>query len=115
MIPPIKPKVSFEQFSKLDLRVATVLESERIPKTDKLIKVLISDGESKRTVISGIAPHYEPKDLIGKKVILLANLEPRRMRNIESNGMLLLAENSDSKPIFISPKGKDAKDGQPIG
>lgn len=115
LIPPIKPKVSFEQFSKLDLRIATVLESERIPKTDKLIKVLISDGESKRTVISGIAPHYEPKDLIGKKVFLLANLDPRRMRNIESNGMLLLAENSDSKPIFISPKGKDAKDGQPIG
>ena len=113
--PPKKQDVSFGTFSSLDLRVSTILSAKRVPKTDKLIKVLINDGESVRTVISGIFPHYQPEELVGKRVILLANLAPRKMRGIESRGMLLLAEDEKGKPIFIQPEGSETVDGQPIG
>ena len=113
--PPKKPEVSFEDFSALDMRVAKILEAEKVPKTDKLIKVSLNDGDGIRTVVSGIFPHYRPEELVGKKVILLANLVPRKLRGIQSNGMLMLAENHEGSPIFIKPESSDSFDGQQIG
>ncbi|MCY4215761.1 MAG: methionine--tRNA ligase [Flavobacteriaceae bacterium] len=113
--PPKKPDVSYEDFSALDLRVATILEAEKVPKTDKLIKVCLSDGDQTRTVVSGIFPHYQPEELLGKQVILLANLKPRKLRGIQSHGMLLLAEDEKGIPIFIRPESSDSISGQKIG
>ncbi len=113
--PSKKPEVSFEDFSALDLRVATILEAEKVPKTDKLMKISLNDGTTTRTVVSGISPHYQPKELIGKQVILLANLESKKLRGIQSHGMLLMAENEKGIPIFIRPESSNSISGQKIG
>lgn len=89
----IKPDIAFEDFEKLDLRVGTVLSCERVPKADKLLKFRIADGLEERTIVSGIAKHYAPEDLVGKQVCFIANLPPRKLRGIESQGMILSAEN----------------------
>ncbi|MBP3360546.1 MAG: methionine--tRNA ligase [Clostridia bacterium] len=91
-IAPFKPAVSFEDFEKLDIRVGKVLECERVPKSDKLLKFLIEVGNNKRQIVSGIAKYYKPKALIGKNVIFIANLKPRRIMGIDSFGMILSAE-----------------------
>ena len=100
---PIKPSIQFPDFEKVDIRVGTVLECIKVPKADKLLQFLIDDGISKRTIISGIAQWYKPEDLIGKQVCFIANLEPRKLRGIESCGMLLSAENSDGSLSLIQP------------
>lgn len=87
----IKAPIAFEDFEKLDLRVGTVLECERVPKADKLLKFRLADGLKDRTIVSGIAKHYAPEELIGKQVIFIANLPPRKLRGIESEGMILSA------------------------
>ena len=110
-----KPDVPYEDFSALDLRVATILEAEKVPKTDKLIKVCLDDGDQTRIVVSGISPHYQTEELVGKQVILLANLESRKLRGVQSRGMLLLAENKKGVPIFIQPENSDSINGQKIG
>lgn len=102
-IAPQKEEISFEDFVKLDLRVGTVLHAERVPKTDKLMKIELDMGFEKRTVVSGIAKHYEAEDIIGKQVTVVANLAPRKMRGIESKGMILMAEDADGKLVFVSP------------
>ncbi len=88
---PQKETISFEDFAKLDLRVGTVLEAERVPKTDKLMKLLVDTGIDKRTIVSGIAEHFSAEELVGKRVTVLVNLSPRKMKGIESQGMLLFA------------------------
>ncbi len=100
---PIKPSIQFPDFEKVDIRVGTVLECIKVPKADKLLQFLIEDGISKRTIISGIAQWYKPEDLVGKQVCFIANLEPRKLRGIESCGMLLSAENSDGSLSLIQP------------
>ncbi len=100
---PIKPSIQFPDFEKVDIRVGTVLECIKVPKADKLLQFLIDDGISKRTIISGIAQWYKPEDLVGKQVCFIANLEPRKLRGIESCGMLLSAENSDGSLSLIQP------------
>lgn len=100
---PQKANVAFDDFTKIDLRVGTVLECAKVPKTDKLLQFLIDDGISKRTIISGIAAWYNPEDLVGKQVCFIANLEPRKLKGIESQGMLLSAENSDGSLSLIQP------------
>ncbi len=102
-VAPQKEEISFEDFVKLDLRVGTVLHAERVPKTDKLMKIELDMGFEKRTVVSGIAKHYEAEDIIGKQVTVVANLAPRKMRGIESKGMILMAEDADGKLVFVSP------------
>ena len=100
---PIKPSIQFPDFEKVDIRVGTVLECIKVPKADKLLQFLIDDGISTRTIISGIAQWYKPEDLVGKQVCFIANLEPRKLRGIESCGMLLSAENCDGSLSLIQP------------
>jgi methionyl-tRNA synthetase len=90
----------------MDIRVGTVLEAERVPKTQKLMKLLIDTGIDKRTVVSGIAEHFTPEEVINRQVSILVNLEPRKIKGIESHGMILMAEDSDGKLRFIIPSDK---------
>lgn len=103
--PAAEPKatIEFEDFAKLDLRVGTILEAEKVAKADKLLKLLVDIGTEKRTVVSGIALHFTPEEVIGKQVTLVANLAPRKMRGIESQGMILMAENAAGKLVFVNP------------
>ncbi|MEP7169730.1 MAG: methionine--tRNA ligase [Bacteroidota bacterium] len=99
----IKSETSFDEFSKMDLRIATILEAERVPKTDKLLKLKIDLGFEQRTIVSGIAHCYEPEKIIGQQVTIIANLAPRKIKGIESKGMILMAEDSDGKLKFVMP------------
>jgi methionyl-tRNA synthetase len=99
------PLLSFEDFSKADLRVGTVLSAVPVPKTDKLLELLVDIGHEKRTIVSGIAAHYTPDNIIGKQVLVITNLAPRKIRGIESKGMLLMAENSEKLSI-LSPENR---------
>ncbi len=100
---PAKDDISFEEFEKLDIRTGTILEAEKVPKTKKLLKLIIDTGIENRTVVSGIAENYKPEDIIGKQVTILVNLAPRKIRGINSQGMILMAENSEGELVFISP------------
>lgn len=101
---PQKDTVAFEDFMKMDVRIGEILEAEKVPKADKLLKLLVDTGLDKRTVVSGIAEHYKPKDVIGRKVSILMNLAPRKIRGVESQGMILMAENAEGKLSFVSPE-----------
>jgi methionyl-tRNA synthetase len=97
--------ITFDDFAKLDLRVGTITAAEKVPKADKLMKLTIDLGEaSPRTVVSGIAMHYAPEELPGRQVVLVANLEPRKMRGVESQGMVLMAEDTNGKLVFVQPR-----------
>jgi len=100
---PIKPNITFEDFSKIDVRIATIAAAEKVEKADKLLKLTLNTGLGTRTVVSGIALDFKPEDIIGKQVCLLANLEPRKLRGIESEGMILMTENEEGKLVFVSP------------
>jgi methionyl-tRNA synthetase len=101
---PIKETIPFEIFEKLDIRVGTVLECEKVPKSDKLLRFVLDDGSETRTILAGVAKWYpHPEKLIGKQVCFIANLEPKKMRGIMSEGMILLAENADGSLVFIEP------------
>ena len=103
-VAPQKEECSFEDFDKMDIRTATVLEAERVPKTDKLLKLTIDTGIDKRTIVSGIAEYYAPEDMLGKQICILANLKPRMIRGIESKGMILMARQGDGTMRFITPQ-----------
>ncbi|MBV9961313.1 MAG: methionine--tRNA ligase [Parafilimonas sp.] len=98
-----KPQIQYDDFAKLDLRVGKILSAEKVEKADKLLKLEIDLGFEKRTIVSGIALHFKPEDIVGKQVVVVANLAPRKMRGIESNGMILMAENAAGKLIFVNP------------
>ncbi|MBR1769761.1 MAG: methionine--tRNA ligase [Bacteroidales bacterium] len=100
---PQKENVSFDDFSKMDIRVGTILEAEKVAKTKKLLKLTIDTGIDKRTIVSGIAEYYKPEDIIGKQVSVLVNLAPKNLKGIESQGMILMAENPDGELAFVSP------------
>ncbi len=100
---PLKKEINFDDFVKMDLRTATVLSAEKVPKTDKLLKLDLDLGFETRTVVSGIAQHYSPDDVVGRQVVLLANLAPRKIRGVESKGMILMAEDSSGKLGLLSP------------
>ena len=101
---PIKETIEFDTFEKLDIRVATVIECEKVPKTDKLLRFLLDDGLKQRTILSGIATYYpNPAELVGKQVCFIANLAPRKMRGILSEGMILSAENTDGSLVLVEP------------
>ena len=103
-VAPQKPECTFEDFEKMDIRTATVLEAERVPKTDKLLKLTIDTGIDKRTIVSGIAEYYTPEQMLGRQICILANLQPRKIRGIESKGMILMARQGDGKMRFITPE-----------
>ena len=102
-VAPQKAEVSFESFDAMDIRTATVLEAERVPKTDKLLKLTIDTGIDKRVIVSGIAEYYTPEQMVGKQICILANLAPRTIRGIESKGMILMARQGDGTMRFITP------------
>lgn len=110
---PQKEPVAFETFGQMDIRVATILEAEAVPKTKKLLKLLLDTGMDKRTVVSGIAEHYQPDQIIGQQVLLLANLEPREIKSITSQGMVLMAQDADGKLVFAQPQ-KAVKPGSQV-
>jgi len=101
-----KDFVSYDDFTKMDIRVGTILEAEKVPKTKKLLKLTIDTGIDRRIVVSGIAEFFEPQDIVGKQVNILVNLEPREIKGIQSQGMILLAEDEDGKLTFVIPETK---------
>jgi methionyl-tRNA synthetase len=109
----LKPDITYEDFEKLDLRVGRVLEAEKVPKADKLLKLIVDLGFEKRTILSGIAEYYKPEELVGKLVTVVANLAPRKIRGIESQGMLLMAGNDFGKLYSVGPE-KDIEVGSVV-
>jgi methionyl-tRNA synthetase len=103
---PGKEPVTFDDFSRIDIRTATILEAEKVPKTTKLLRLKIDTGIDTRVIVSGIAEYYDPKDIIGKQISIVANLEPRKIKGIESKGMILMAEDKDGKLVIVSPANK---------
>ena len=101
---PVKPGIIFDDFSKIDLKVGTILSAEKVEKADKLLKLEIDLGFETRTIVSGIALHFKPEEIINKQVVVVANLAPRKMKGIESNGMILMAEDKEGKLHFVSPE-----------
>ena len=107
-----KENIAFDAFSKLDIRTATILEAKRVPKTDKLIQLTVETGLDKRTIVSGIAQHFETGDLIGQKVSVVLNLEPRKLRGVLSEGMILMAETPEGKLSFV--RSQESENGEEI-
>jgi methionyl-tRNA synthetase len=104
MKPEQKPVIQFDDFAKIDLTTGTIIAAEKVEKADKLLKLQVDLGFETRTIVSGIALHYQPEDIIGKQVTVVTNLAPRKMRGIESNGMILMAEDQSGKLHFINPE-----------
>jgi methionyl-tRNA synthetase len=100
---PGKEPVNFDEFSRIDIRTATILEAEKVPKTTKLLKLRIDTGLDIRTIVSGIAEYYDPETIIGRQISIVANLEPRKIKGIESKGMILMAEDKDGKLVMVAP------------
>jgi methionyl-tRNA synthetase len=100
--PVIKSTIQYDDFAKLDLKTGTILSAEKIKKADKLLKLEVDLGFEKRTIVSGIALHFNPEEIVGKQVVVVANLAPRKMMGIESNGMILMAEDKDGKLHFVN-------------
>lgn len=113
-VKPAKPETSFDDFSKMDIRTGTIIAAEVVPKTDKLLKLTIDTGLDKRIVVSGIAAYYKPDAIIGQKVCLLANLAPRKIKGIESQGMILMAENPNGELSFVTPISSDQVNGSEV-
>lgn len=103
---PQKENIVFEDFAKMDIRTGTIIEAEKVAKTKKLLKLTIDTGIDKRTIVSGIAEYFEAKDIIGQQVSVLVNLAPKDLKGIESQGMILMAEDADGKLVFVSPTQK---------
>lgn len=101
--PPQKESIAYDDFAKMDLRTGTIIAAEAMPKAKKLLKLTVDTGLDQRTVVSGIAEHYQPENIIGQKVVMLINLLPRELRGVSSQGMILMAENSAGKLCFVSP------------
>lgn len=101
---PVKENINFDDFMKMDIRIGTITEAEKVAKTKKLLKITVDTGVDTRTVVSGIAEHYKPEEIIGKQVSVLMNLEPRKLKGIESQGMILMAEDADGKLAFVLPE-----------
>ncbi|HEY1019556.1 MAG TPA: methionine--tRNA ligase [Sediminibacterium sp.] len=101
---PVKPEIVFDDFAKIDLKVGKIVSAEKVEKADKLLKLSVDLGFETRTIVSGIALHFAPEDIVGKQVTVVTNLAPRKMRGIESNGMILMAEDANGKLHFINPE-----------
>ncbi len=113
-VDPEKETITFEDFSKLDLRVGTILEAEKMPKANKLLVLKVDTGIDVRTIVSGIAESFKPEDIIGRKVTVLVNLAPRKLRGVESQGMILMTENPEGKLVFVNPDDASVANGLQI-
>ena len=100
---PVKDEIQFEDFSKIDIRIGTITAAEKVEKADRLLALTVDLGFEVRTIVSGIAEHFSPMEVVGKQVQVLVNLAPRKMRGIESQGMILFAEDLEGKLHFVSP------------
>ena len=98
----VKPEIQFDDFAKIDLKTGTIIAAQKVEKADKLLQLEVDLGTEKRTIVSGIALHHQPENIIGQKVVVVTNLAPRKMRGIESNGMILMAEDNDGKLVFVN-------------
>ncbi|MDM1396727.1 methionine--tRNA ligase [Myroides odoratimimus] len=114
VVEPQKETATYEDFAKLDLRVGTIVEAEKMPKANKLLVLKVDTGMDVRTIVSGIAEHFKPEDIIGKRVTVLANLAPRALRGVESQGMILMTEDQDGKLVFVNPDEQNVKNGATI-
>ncbi len=103
---PAKDNIVYEDFAKMDIRIGTIIAAEKVAKTKKLLKLTIDTGIDQRTVVSGIAEYFEPENIIGQQVTILVNLAPKMLKGIESQGMILTAENSDGSLVFVTPASK---------
>lgn len=112
-LPPQKGLISFEDFTKLDLRVGSIIAAEKVKKTKKLLQLQVDVGKEIRTIVSGIAETFSPEEVVGKKVTVLTNLAARKIRGVESQGMLLMSEDSDGNTVMVSPD-EEAENGYPI-
>ncbi len=110
-VPEVKPDIQYDDFAKMDIRIATILEAEAVPKSKKLLKLKVDIGLETRTVLSGISEHFKPEEIVGKKVLYLANLAPRKMMGMESQGMILMAEDRNGSLTFLSPENRDIWNG----
>ncbi len=113
VINPAKSNIEYDDFSKMDIRTGTILAAEKVPKTKKLLKLTVDTGIDTRTIVSGIAEHYEAENIIGQKVSILVNLSPKNLKGIESQGMILMAENHDGKLCFVAPT-EEIKNGSEV-
>ena len=111
---PQKEAIQFEDFAKMDLRVGTILEAEKMPKANKLLILKVDTGIDVRTIVSGIAESFAPEDIIGKKVTVLVNLAPRNLRGVESQGMILMTTNAEGKLVFVNPDAEGVGNGETI-
>ncbi|MFM7328914.1 MAG: methionine--tRNA ligase subunit beta, partial [Bacteroidota bacterium] len=102
-VPPAKEIIQYDDFAKMDIRIGTILSAERVAKSTKLLKLQVDTGLDRRTVMSGIAAHFSPEELPGRQVTLLANLAPRMIMGVESQGMILMAEDHEGKLRLLSP------------
>ena len=102
-VEPQKETIQFDDFTKLDMRVGTILEAEKMPKTKKLLILKVDTGIDVRTIVSGIAESFTPEEVVGKQVTVLVNLAPRALRGVDSEGMILMTENSEGKLVFVNP------------
>jgi len=112
-VEPAKEDISFDEFTKMDIRIGTVTEAEKVPKTKKLLKLKIDTGVDERTVVSGIAEYYPPEEIVNKQVNIVINLAPKKIKGIESHGMILMAENADGKLTFVVPE-EDTQNGSMV-
>jgi methionine--tRNA ligase len=110
-ITPQKELISYEDFAKMDIRIGTILEAEKMPKADKLLILKVDTGIDQRTIVSGIAQSFDPKEIVGKKVTVLVNLAPRKLRGVESQGMILMVEDSQGKYVFLNPDAEGIANG----
>ena len=113
-VAPQKELISYDDFAKVDIRIGTILEAEKMPKADKLLILKVDTGIDKRTIVSGIAQSFAPEEIIGKKVTVLVNLAPRKLRGVESQGMILMVENSEGKYTFINPDADGITNGTEV-
>ena len=111
IVAPQKELISYDDFAKMDIRIGTILEAEKMPKADKLLILKVDTGIDQRTIVSGIAQSFAPEEIIGKKVTVLVNLAPRKLRGVESQGMILMVENSEGKYTFINPDAEGIANG----
>ena len=113
-ITPQKDTINFDDFSKMDMRVGTIIEAEKMPKANKLLVLKVDTGLDTRTIVSGIAESFKPEDIVGKKVTVLVNLAPRKLRGVESQGMILMTENQEGKLVFLNPDEAGVGNGEVI-
>ena len=111
---PQKDTITFDDFTKLDLRVGTIIEAQKMPKTKKLLVLKVDTGIDTRTIVSGIAESFTPEEVIGKQVTVLVNLAPRALRGVESEGMILMTENTEGKLVFVNPDTEGVQSGNTI-